>query len=230
MQVLILAGGLGTRLRPITETIPKCLVPVAGKPFLEHLISKMAGSGIQDFVIAVGYLAEQIQDYFKDGSQWNVRIRYSVENPPRGTGGALDQAKGFLADEFLFLNGDNLVHLDYSKLIKHFLAHPSWVGAMAIFDDHETKFRKNVSWDPNTDEIQQYDYNDATGKNCVDAGVKIFRKTILNYLPSKQKFSLEEEVLPQLACEGKLGAFHINSAPIDVGNPKQVEEAEKALK
>lgn len=221
---------MGTRLRPITYSVSKCMVPVAGKPFVEHLISRLVKSGVRDFILAVGYLAGQVQAYLGDGSKWQCRIRYSIEDPPRGTGGALDQAKDLLSDEFLFLNGDNLVHLDYLSFIQFFHKHPDWIGAMTVFSDDYGKFRKNAAWDQKLPVIQAYDYENPAGKNFVDSGAKIFRKAVLKYLPKKQDFSLEKEVLSLLAKEGKLGAYQVQFAPLEIGNHDQLKEAEEALK
>ena len=230
MQALILAGGLGTRLKPLTNSIPKCLVTVAGKPFLEHVIARLhVSANVRDIVLAVGYRAEQIQNYFGDGSKCNVRIEYSVENPPRGTGGALDQARQLIQNEFLILNGDNLIEMEYGMLIQKFREHSDWVGALSLYSDPTSKFSKNVFWDGKTPQINEYSYGSDQDKNYVDAGVKIFRKSILDYLPNKREFSLEKDILPSLARKRQLGAFPITQCPLEIGNLEQLRETENYL-
>src|SRR5450432_2485472 len=101
MQAVILAGGLGTRLWPLTKTVPKPMVPVAGAPYLEHQLRLLEKQGIRDILLLTGYLGEQIEEHFGDGSRLGLRIAYSREETPVGTGGALRLAQGLLADSFL---------------------------------------------------------------------------------------------------------------------------------
>ena len=108
IPISILAGGLGTRLRPITETIPKSLLEVAGEPFIAHQLRELARQGIQNVVICVGFLGEQIEEYVKDGSGFDVRVQYSYETQNLlGTGGAIKKALPLLGDEFFVLYGES---------------------------------------------------------------------------------------------------------------------------
>src|SRR5690348_17236437 len=118
MQMAILAGGLATRLRPITETIPKSMVPVQGKPFLEHQIALVRAHGVTDLVLCVGHLYQPIEAYFGDGSRFGLRIRYSVEaDRLLGTGGALKQAEPLLEDRFFLMYGDSYLLYDYAEVM-----------------------------------------------------------------------------------------------------------------
>ena len=114
MQAVILAGGLGTRLRPFTERIPKAMVPIGSKPFLEHQILLLRSQGIEEILLLVGYLADHIKDFFGDGSRYGLRISYSHEEVPRGTGGALKLAQPKLQNNFLLLNGDTYLSMNYN--------------------------------------------------------------------------------------------------------------------
>src|SRR5437764_7627858 len=107
MHVVSVAGGLGTRLWPLTKTVPKPMVEVAGVPYLEHQLRILAGQGIRDIVLLTGYLGEQIEDHFGDGARLGLSLRYSREQTPLGTGGALLQARELLADDFLIIYGDS---------------------------------------------------------------------------------------------------------------------------
>jgi len=119
MKALILAGGKGTRLRPITYEIPKPLVPVKGKPIVQHLIENLKAYGITDIIMSVGYLHQKIMDYFGDGSRFGVKIEYIVEKDEMGTGGPLRLAEKMLTDTFLVINGDGLFEkINVGKLVE----------------------------------------------------------------------------------------------------------------
>ncbi len=119
-QAVILAGGLGTRMRPITETIPKPMIMVAGKPFLQHQLGLMSRAGIEEALLLVAYLGEQIQEYFGDGAKFGCKVSYSFEPSPLGTGGALKNAEAQLQDQFVVVNGDTYLAIDYCALVKEF--------------------------------------------------------------------------------------------------------------
>ncbi|OGS71059.1 MAG: hypothetical protein A2Y96_00905 [Firmicutes bacterium RBG_13_65_8] len=125
LQAVILAGGLGLRLRPAVSDLPKVMAPVSGRPFLEHLLSRLKARGICRFLLCVGYKADDVATYFGDGSRLGVDIAYSVDSTPAGTGGALKLALGRLDDTFLLVNGDTLMSLDPSVLLQYHRARGS---------------------------------------------------------------------------------------------------------
>src|SRR5713226_3145966 len=114
MQAVILAGGLGTRLWPLTKTGPKPMVPVAGVPYLEHQVRLLQQQSITDVVMLTGYLGEQIEEYFRNGARWGMTIRYSREHQPLGTGGALREARALLAETFVLIYGDSYLPIRYA--------------------------------------------------------------------------------------------------------------------
>jgi mannose-1-phosphate guanylyltransferase len=118
MKAIILAGGLGTRLRPLTETTPKPLLPIKDKPIIEHAVLNFKKHGITDIVLSIGYKADLIKEYFGDGSKWGVNIDYSIEDSPLGTGGAIKKAASGVEGTFLAINGDNLADFDWTEAIK----------------------------------------------------------------------------------------------------------------
>jgi NDP-sugar pyrophosphorylase family protein len=117
MKAIILAGGLGTRLRPLTENTPKPLLTIKGKPIIEHALLNFKKHGITDIVLSVGYRADLIKEYFGDGSKWEMKIEYCVEDEPLGTGGAIRKAAEGINEKFLVINGDNLADFNWSELI-----------------------------------------------------------------------------------------------------------------
>lgn len=117
MKAIILAGGLGTRLRPLTENTPKPLLPIKGKPIIEHALLNFKKHGITDVVLSIGYRADLIKEYFGDGSKWGMNISYCVENEPLGTGGAIREASRGINETFLAINGDNLSDFNWTEII-----------------------------------------------------------------------------------------------------------------
>lgn len=118
MKAVVLAGGKGKRLRPLTYVLPKPLIPVGGKPMLEHIVEQLAKHNIRDLIFAVGYKAELIKDYFKDGAKWDVKIEYFTEEKPLGTAGCLLPLKHLLKNEtFLLVAGDNITRLNFTEFV-----------------------------------------------------------------------------------------------------------------
>lgn len=117
MKAIILAGGLGTRLRPLTENTPKPLLPIKNKPIIEHAILNFKKHGILDIILSVGFCADKIKEYFGDGSKWGVNIVYSIEDTPLGTGGAIKKAAEGIKETFIAINGDNLADFDWTEAI-----------------------------------------------------------------------------------------------------------------
>ncbi len=119
MKAIILAGGLGTRLRPLTNENPKPLLPIKGRPIIEHAIDNFRKHNITEIILSIGYMADKIQDYFGDGSKFGVNISYCVEDQPLGTGGAIKKASQGITDTFIAINGDNLCDFDWTATIKN---------------------------------------------------------------------------------------------------------------
>ena len=136
VTVVIMAGGKGTRIAALNSTIPKPLLPVAGKPVLEHEIECLKQQGITDIVLTVGHMAEQIIAHFGDGSLFGVHIDYIREEIPLGTGGALYYLKDRVQDDFLLLNGDMIFDVDFSRLLAYHKAHGADATLLVHPNDH----------------------------------------------------------------------------------------------
>ena len=117
MKAIILAGGLGTRLRPLTDKTPKPLLPIKGTPIIEHAINNFKKHGIKDIILSIGYKAEKIKEYFGDGSRIGVNISYCIEEEPLGTGGAIKKAAEDIDETFIAINGDNLADFNWTEII-----------------------------------------------------------------------------------------------------------------
>lgn len=118
MKAIILAGGSGERLRPLTNDTPKPLLPIKGKPIILHAINNFKKHGIKDIILSIGYQSDKIKDYFKDGREFGVNISYCIEDAPLGTGGAIKKAQENINETFIAINGDNLADFDWTSIIK----------------------------------------------------------------------------------------------------------------
>jgi len=224
MQAVILAGGSGSRLKPLTEKKPKVMVPVGSRPFLEYQILYLKKFDIRELVLCVSHLWEQIQSYFQDGSRWDVSIQYAVEQTPRGTGGALLNARHLLEDQFFLLYGDSFLPCDYGTLLSVFKRYGAPV-LMTVYDNTlRTYVENNVALDKDN-----YIVLYAKGKHderlsCVDAGVLLFQKEVLQEIPQEERVGLEEDFYPGLARERRLRAFISPQRFYDIGTPERLKE------
>ena len=232
MQAVILAGGLGTRLWPLTRMVPKPMVPVAGAPYLEHQLLLLARQELTDVVLLTGYLGEQIEEYFGDGHALGLRIRYSQETEPLGTGGALRQARPLLAEAFLLIYGDSYLRIDY-RAVGRLLTGSTAAAVMAVYRDRfgETTVRPNVALDRNG-AVLRYD-KQAAASNCaleyVEAGVLALRRSVLDLIPPTGAVSLEEQIFPTLIQHRQLLGFPTTERFYDMGTPERLKAIEAYL-
>lgn len=232
MQVVILAGGLGTRLWPVTRRVPKPLVQVAGAPYLEHQIRRLAQQSLTDIVILNGYLGEQIEQHFGDGRRLGVSIRYSREPQPLGTGGALQNARELLADSFLVIYGDSYLPISYAS-VGQLLSTTAATGVMAVYRDltGDTNVRCNVALDADGT-VLRYDKRAApsdTELQYIEAGVLALRRSVLDLIPLNRSVSLEEEIFPVLIARRRLLGFTTNQRFYDMGTPERLLAIEEYL-
>jgi NDP-sugar pyrophosphorylase family protein len=226
LQAVILAGGLGTRLRPFTEHIPKAMVPVRGKPFLEHQILLLKSQGIEEILLLVGYRADQIKEFFGDGSKYSVRISYSHEETPRGTGGALKLAQPKLRSDFLLLNGDTFLPMKYQDAIDCFLGFRS-SGLVVVYKNDGFLSKDNLAV---SSEMQVID----SDPKCphlthINAGVMILSNKVLDIIPEVQTYSLENELFPKLIVRKSLWAYETHIRYYDMGTHDGLKRLEDFL-
>lgn len=223
MQVVILAGGLGTRLWPVTKSVPKPMVLVGGEPYLAHQLRFLRAQGYADVVILTGYLGEQIEECFGDGSAIGMRIRYSREPGPLGTGGALRNARHRLADAFLVIYGDSFLPMDY-QILERRLAETNATAVITLFEDRtgETGVTPNVAIDDGAF-VTRYQKNaSGAGLRYIDAGVLALRAEAIELIPPGEKSSLEEQVFPQLIERRGLAAVITDQRFYDIGTPERL--------
>jgi len=227
MQVAILAGGLATRLRPLTETLPKSMVRVAGRPFLEHQLELLAEQGVRDVVLCVGHLGEQIEEHFGDGRAFGVRIRYSEEGDCLlGTAGALRRAEPLLDDRFFVLYGDSYLCLDYRDVMRRFEASDR-LGLMVVYRNDDRWDRSNVVVESGL--VRVYDKRERQpGMVYIDYGVSALRREALVAIPTGRAVSLD--VLYQgLIGRGELLAHEATRRFYEIGSFAGLAELEELL-
>ena len=225
MQAVILAGGLGTRLWPVTKEIPKPMVPVAGVPYLEHQLRLLRDQSITDIVLLTGYLGDQIEEHFGTGRSMGLRVRYSREESPLGTGGALREAADLLADKFLVIYGDSYLPIQYRTALDA-LGNSRARGLLVVYDNRlgDTSVNNNVALDDDRSVIRYAkDATDRSRLDYVEAGVSAFRRSVLDLIPGVGKVSLEEEVFPEMIAWRELIALPTNQRFYDIGTPDRLK-------
>lgn len=232
-QAVILASGEGIKMRPFTYEIPKPLIPVNGRPLLEHSIELLHQYGISDIVITISHLADKIRQHFGDGSKWGVRITYVEEKKPSGTGGALRAAQAALGNApFLVLYGDVLLDFDFTEFLQSHqnlkaavgtialtsVADPSAYGAVRLRGTRVVAFSEKpiISGDVS---------------RLVFAGCAAFDSSVFNFLPKKPaELSLERDVFPELIEQGRLYGYPFEGQWFDVSTPDTYEQVLKHWK
>jgi NDP-sugar pyrophosphorylase family protein len=227
IPVAILAGGLATRLRPITEKIPKSLVSVAGRPFLAHQLELLHARGIRRAVLCIGYLGEMIQRDFGDGRAFGIRLDYSFDGPKLlGTGGALKRALPLLGDEFFVLYGDSYLPVDY-RPIADFFRHSGKLGLMTVYRNEGRYDTSNVVFLDG--EIAVYDKKKRVPEmRHIDYGLSLFKASVFESYSAGQPFDLAE-VMGKLVREKQLAGYEVRERFYEMGSPAGLAELESLL-
>ena len=224
MQALILAGGEGTRLRPLTYTVPKPVLPLAGRPHIAYVIDWLARHGVDDVIVSCGFLAEGIRSALA-ALEPGVEIRYAEEPDARGTAGAIRFAEEMLADRFLVLNGDILCDLDLTALIEQ---HRS-TGARATIALYPVPDPTGYGLVHRRDDGEVIDFLEKPEPDQIDtdeinAGAYLLERSVLDLVPPDTAVSIEREVFPRMVGEGLYG-IRLTGYWIDIGTPDRYLEA-----
>lgn len=230
-QVAVLAGGLATRMWPRTERVPKLLLPVAGRPFGERLLERLAACGARDVVLCIGHLGEQIRAALGDGSAFGVRIAYSDEGDERlGTAGALRRALPSLAPTFLVTYGDSYLPFDYAAPLRDLEAHPEALGTMAVYRNADLLDASNTV--VSGDRVVRYEKRAATeprdpDMDHIDYGATALRREVVQALPEG---ALDLSVVQRdLARAGRLRALHARERFHEIGSEAGLRDLEAHL-
>lgn len=220
----VLVGGKGTRLRPLTDKVPKPMIPVKGKPILQYVIELLKKHEVNNIVLAVGHMNEKIQEYFGDGRRFGVNIEYVLEEKPLGTGGPLRLARNLLKEEFFMFNGDNLTNIDlfdmysfhkknnaFCTIALKAVENASHFGVVEVQGDKVVKFIEKPK---------------KPKSNLINPGTYILNPGIIDLIP--KGFSLIEEVVfPKLAKEGKLYGYIYNGQWFPTDTMERYEKAKR---
>ncbi len=228
IPVAILAGGLATRLRPITEKVPKLLVEVAGEPFFSHQIRLLKAAGLKHLVLCVGYLGEKIVDVYGDGAAWGMKIEYVFDGPKLlGTGGALIQAMPRLGEAFYVLYGDSYLPIDYLAVGGSFLASGKQ-GLMTVYANHDRYDTSNVWFEDNA--IRVYDKKVRLPQmRHIDYGLGVFRASAFADFPRDAVVDLAE-VQKSLVAQQQLAGYEITQRFYEIGSHEGLKELDALLK
>jgi NDP-sugar pyrophosphorylase family protein len=227
LPLVILAGGLANRLRPLTEKIPKALVEVAGRPFLEHQIELLKRNAINDIILCVGYLGEMIQKRYGDGAALGVRIRYSFDgSKPLGTGGAIIKALALLPDAFFVLYGDSYLPVDYQAGAAAFFA-AGKPALMTVFANADAWDTSNVWFEQG--EIRLYSKRKRLPEmRHIDYGLMICTRQIFGDSPDGAPFDLAD-TLENLSHNGQLAGYEVRQRFYEIGSPAGLAELDRLL-
>lgn len=226
--VALLAGGLATRLHPITEKIPKLLVEVAGEPFFNHQLRLLKKNGLTHLVLCVGHLGEMIVKQYGDGSAWGVRIEYSFDGEKLlGTGGALIRALPLLGESFYVLYGDSYLPVDYRAVGAGFLT-TGCLGLMTVFENHERYDASNV-WFENG-RIRVYDKKHRRPEmHHIDYGLGVFSSAAFDGFPRQAPVDLAD-IQTSLCARGELAGYEMQRRFYEIGSPAGLAELDQLLR
>jgi NDP-sugar pyrophosphorylase family protein len=225
--VALLAGGLATRLRPLTAKIPKALVPVAGEPFLAHQLRLLHKNGLRRVVVCAGYLGEMIAAEFGDGAAYGMELAYSFDGEKLlGTGGALVRALPKLGQAFLVLYGDSYLPIDYAAVVQAFTASGK-PGLMTVFQNADRWDASNVVFADGT--IRCYDKRALTpAMRHIDYGLGILRAEVLAGRPEGEAFDIAD-VYRDLSRAGQLAGYEVSERFYEIGSPSGLAELDALL-
>lgn len=205
------------------------MVPIGGKPYLEHQLLVLRDQGIRNILLLTGHLGEQIEEYFGDGSELGLAIQYSREQSPLGTGGALRDARSKLADTFLLIYGDSYLPIDYTAALNQ-LAHAGVQGLVVVYDNRlaDTSVKNNIDVD-DSGFVTRYDKDSPDILPYVEAGVLAFRRDVVELIAPVGVVSLEKEIFPKLITARQLLAHITRQRFYDIGTPERLKLIEELL-
>jgi D-glycero-alpha-D-manno-heptose 1-phosphate guanylyltransferase len=225
VDVVILCGGLGTRLRPVSKDLPKVLMPFAGRPFIDILIESLLPFGFSRFVLCVGHLKEKVQEHFQN---IDYEVIFSEETEPLGTGGALKKALSLIGcPSFLVINGDSICPVDFSQFYTFHLQKRG-ILSLTLVKPQSGKDYGVVAVDDNERVISFREKKECYQNTFINAGIYFMKQDIMNHMPMEARFSLEHDLFPKVLAAGCYG-FRTNSEVIDIGTPERYLQALQRL-
>ena len=228
MKAIIVAGGRGERLKPITNTIPKPMVEVDGKPILLHIINHLRENGVKDFIIALCFLPEIVTQFFRDGSKFGVNIKYTYEDPekPLGTAGAISLAKSLINKTFIVTYADILRELNIKQMIKFHKSSKAF-ATLNVYKRSNLGAKSQILIKKNkiTKFVERPKLLDTKKSLWSNGSFYIFEPEIFKYIPDNQKVDFGFDIFPKLSVEKKVFAYKTTAYFVDIGNLEKLEFA-----
>ncbi len=228
IPIAILAGGLGTRIYPRTSTMPKSLIQINGRPFIDIQLENLAACGFKDVVLCIGHLGDQIQSYVGTGKKYGLNVEYSNDGEMSlGTGGAIKNALKFLGKEFAIIYGDSLLNIDYNAVIDKF-QQEKLPGLMTIYKQDGTRLKNNVLF--YQDKIVRYSKTfDSNEFNFIDYGFEILQSSVFEEYVDEATFDLSR-ILQDLATLNQLAHFVAQNRFYEIGSLEGIDLLEQEMK
>jgi len=216
--VAVLCGGFGTRLGELTRDVPKPMIEIGGRPYLERVLESFAERGLRDFALLSGYRGDVIEEHFGDGARFGVRIAYSRETEPLGTGGAIREARRLLGERFLMTYADVLRRFDYDRFVQQHRENCLAVYPRILTGNADLDGDRVVRFDKRAPELPY-----------IDAGFSVLEVNTIDILPPAGPCSFEEIVFSGLAQHGELAGEIVNRDFFDIGTPEELARTRDAL-
>jgi len=215
MKAVILAGGLGTRLRPLTNKIPKPMLPLGKKPLLEHLIKWIKKNGVKDIVLCVSYLHETIEKYFGDGSKFGMNIEYAISKNPLATAGQLKTAQKFIDDTFVCVYGDSIFDFSLRNMIDVHKKKKSF--ATMSLCEHKTSIQYGVIDSKNNGKVLAWNEKPEI-KTLIKMGCYVMEPGMLNFIPKGNKYGMYYAIKNAMSKRKTVSSILVKNGFIDVGD------------
>jgi NDP-sugar pyrophosphorylase family protein len=227
VPVALLAGGLARRLHPVTRDIPKALVDVAGRPFIEHQLALLRRAGLRRVVVCLGHHGKMVEDHLGDGSAHGLELRYSHDGPRLlGTAGALRRAAPLLGDLFWVLYGDSYLEVDYRAILAALPPRPA-LGLMTVMRNHNRWDRSNAVF--RDGRVLRYDKRSASpDMEYIDYGLTLLRSTVLEFVPPDRPWDLAD-LYVDMAERGQMAGYEVARRFYEIGSPTGLEETRAYL-
>lgn len=234
MLAIILAGGRGTRLRPLTDSIPKSLIQIDNKNLTEHIFDILKTHQVDEVILSVGYLADKIQEYFGDGSRYGIKLRYLVEEKPMGTAAPLILMKrdGIIPQEdFFMMNGDNLFSLDIASWYRFHTSHNGIATIALYMVDDPSSYGVCELEDQRICRFVEKPPVDKAPSNLINSGYYLLSPKVFDYISQDAEFAMmERDVFPVIAKEGLLYGYRGEGQWFDTGTPERYEQVKREWK
>ena len=222
MKAVILAGGLGTRLRPLTNSKPKPMLPVGEKPILEHLIEWTKKGGVKSIVICVSYLRKSIEDYFEDGSKFGVKIEYAISNKPLATAGQLKTAEEFIDEDFVCMYGDSIFNFSLKNMIKQHVTKKSFV-TMSL-NEFKTNLPYGVIETSKKGKVTSWNEKPEIKAN-VNMGCYVMNSNIFDLIPKNKAYGMDDVIKKAMKKKQAVNSFITKKGFTDIGNKESYKQA-----